>query len=255
MGITIAISNQKGGTGKTTTAVNLAGALAELGKKILVVDIDPQASLGVGFAVETAHLEKTLYNVVIDEMPIEETLIKVREKIDLAPANIYLSAAELQLSGVIRREDRLKNALQDRKESYDYILIDSPPSLGLLTINALSAAEQLLIPMSCDFHSMVGVKLLLETINRTRRQLNPQIEVLGVLPTRFDLRTLHAKEVLEEVREKLGKQRIRVFDSVIRETVRFKEAPIEGKTIMEYMNDHPGAQDYRSLAKEVLEIL
>lgn len=251
----IAISNQKGGTGKTTTAVNLAGALAEQDKKILVVDADPQASLGVGFGVEVSKLEKSLYNVVLEEAPLKDTLISVREGIDLAPSNIYLSAAELQLSGVIRREDRLKTALVQIKKEYDFILIDSPPSLGLLTINALSASESILIPMSCDFHSMVGVKLLLETIERTRVQLNPEIKILGVLPTRFDMRTLHAKEVLDEVREKLSGRGIRVFATVIRETVRFKEAPIEGKTILEYMKDHPGAEDYRELAKEVLDVI
>lgn len=253
MSAIIAISNQKGGTGKTTTAVNLAGGLAEKGKKLLVIDADPQASLGVGFGVETSRLEKTLYDVVLEEYPLSKILLPVRDNIHLAPANIYLSIAELQLSGLIRREDRLKNALHAIRDNYDFVLIDSPPSLGLLTINALSASEQILIPMSCDFHSMVGVKLLLETIERTRRQLNPEIGVLGVLPTRFDLRTLHAQEVLDEVRDKLGEKGIRVLNTIIRETVRFKEAPIEGKTIMEYMNDHPGAEDYRKLAKEVLD--
>lgn len=251
----IAISNQKGGTGKTTTTVNLAGALAEMGKRILVVDADPQASLGIGFGIETSRLKNTLYNVILEEVPIKDILVSVREKIDLAPSNIYLSVAELQLAGVIRREDRLKNALFHIKERYDFVLIDSPPSLGLLTINSLSASESILVPMSCDFHSMVGVKLLLETIDRLRIQLNPEIKVLGILPTRFDLRTLHSREVLEEVRDKLGKQDIRVLNTIIRETVRFKEAPIEGKTIMEYMNDHPGAEDYRNLAKEVLDVI
>lgn len=255
MGVIISISNQKGGTGKTTTAVNLAGSLAELGKKILIVDIDPQASLGVGFGVETSLLDKTIYNVILDELPIKDILLFVRNKIHLAPANIYLSAAELQLSGLIRREDRLKNSINQIKDEYDFIIIDSPPSLSLLTINALSAAEHIMIPMSCDFHSMVGVKLLLETIERTKKQLNPEIKILGILPTRFDLRTLHAQEVLDEVKSKLAQREIRVFETIIRETVRFKESPIEGKTILEYMPNHPGAEDYRNLAKEVLDVL
>jgi chromosome partitioning protein len=249
---TIAISNQKGGTSKTTTAINLGGALADLGKKILLVDADPQGSLGVGFGIDVSRLEKTIYDVMVQGVKLETILRPVRDSIDLAPANIYLSVAELQLAGEIRREDRLRNALTPVKDQYDFVLIDCPPSLGLLTINALSAADAVLIPMSCDYYSLVGVRLLLETIGRIQAQLNPQLKILGVLPTRFDRRTLHAKEVLDEAREKLAKQKIKVFDTIIRETVRLKEAPIAGKTITEYQSKHPAADDYRVLAQEVV---
>ncbi len=251
MTYTVSFSNQKGGTGKTTTVINLAGALAEFGRKVLVVDIDPQGSLSVGFGVQCPIDEPTVYEVMVEGLPIGQIIMPVRDKIDLAPTNINLSVAELQLVGKIRREDRLKNALAAVKDNYDFVLIDCPPSLGLLTINALAAADRVLIPMSCDYYSMIGVRLLLDTIHRIQAELNPQLEIAGVLPTRYDARTVHAREVLEETRNSLG-QRIKVFDTVIRETVRLKEAPIESKTITEYMGSHPGAQDYRDLAKEFI---
>lgn len=251
---TIAVANQKGGTGKTTTTMNLGGALADLGKRMLLVDIDPQGSLGVGFGVDVPRLDQTIYDVMVHEVNLADILQPVRENIDLAAANIYLSVSDMQLAGEIRREDRLKDALTPVKARYDFVLIDCPPSLGLLTINALSASDSVLIPMSCDYYSLVGVRLLLETIDRIQTRLNPDLEILGVLPTRFDRRTLHANEVLEEAREKLGTQGIRVFDTVIRETVRLKEAPIAGQTITEYQSKHPAAEDYRSLAQEVLNV-
>jgi chromosome partitioning protein len=248
---TISFSNQKGGTAKTTSVINLAGTLAEMGKKILVVDVDPQGSLSIGFSVRIPIEEPTTYEVMVDGLPLQSIIQPVRENIDLAPTNINLSVAELQLVGKIRREDKLKNAIASVKDNYDFVLIDCPPSLGLLTINALAAADKVLIPMSCDYYSMIGVRLLLDTIRRIQSELNPQLKILGVLPTRFDARTAHAREVLDETRETLG-QHIKVFETVIRETVRIKEAPIEGKTITEYMSNHPGAQDYRDLAKEVI---
>jgi chromosome partitioning protein len=251
MSETIAFANQKGGTGKTTTVINLAGALAELGKRALVVDIDPQASLTIGFGIEPPDLERTIYDVMVEGHPIQTIIRQLREHIDIVPTNIYLSVAELKLAGEIRREDRLKNALAKVKNNYDYVLIDCPPSLGLLTINALAAADKVLIPMSCDFYSMVGVRLLLDTIHRIQDQLNPDLKILGILATRFDARTVHAKEVLQDTREKLGSH-FKVFDAVIRESVRFKEAPIEGKTITEYSTNHPSAEDYRNFAKEFI---
>jgi chromosome partitioning protein len=253
MTIITAVANQKGGTGKTTTTINLAGVLAERGKRILAVDIDPQGSLGVGWGIDVANLEWSIYDVLLEKRPLRDILISVRETVDLAPANIYLSVADLQLAGEIRREDRLKQALAPIEDDYDVVLIDCPPSLGLLTINALSAADNVLVPMSCDYYALVGVTLLLDTVRRIQDQLNPDLEILGVLPTRYDSRTLHAKEVLEEATERLGKH-VHVFRSVIHESVRVKEAPITGQTITEYRGKHKTANSHRELAEEVLAL-
>lgn len=251
MAYTIAFANQKGGTAKTTTVANLAGVLDERGKKVLLVDIDPQASLTIGFGVNVPQLDRSVYDVITGETPLQDVVRPLRQNVDLAPTNINLSVAELQLAGEMRREDRLKRALAPLQERYDFILIDCPPSLGLLTLNALSAASHVLIPMSCDYYALVGVRLLLDTLRRVQERLNPDLQILGVLPTRYDGRTLHAQEVLREVRDKLGGQ-VPVFDTVIRETVRFKEAPIRAQTITEYMSDHAAAQDFRDFTEEFL---
>jgi len=250
MGKTIAIANQKGGTAKTTTTLNLGAALAERGRRVLLVDMDPQGSLAVGWGIaDVYNLPKTVYQVLMGEASLREVTISVRLNVDVAPANIYLSAAEFQLINKHRREDKLKNALQPAKENYDYILIDCPPSLGLLTVNALSAADQVLIPMSCDFYSMVGVTLLLDTIREIQVEVNPKLVVLGILATRYDARTLHAREVLERTRAEMGG--LRVFDSLIKESVRFKESPIVGQSILEYASNNDGARAYRAVAEEV----
>ena len=251
MAHTIAFSNQKGGTAKTTTVANLAGVLNELGKKTLLVDLDPQASLTIGFGVNLPELQQTVYDVIAGDAPLADVLLPLRENVDLAPTNINLSVAELQLVGEMRREDRLKQALAPLQEQYEFILVDCPPSLGLLTLNALSAADRVLIPMSCDYYALVGVRLLLDTLRRVQERLNPNLRILGVLPTRYDGRTLHSKEVLQEVRAKLDGQ-VHVFDTVIRETVRFKEAPIQGQTITEYMSGHVASQDFRAFTEEFL---
>lgn len=252
MAYTIAFANQKGGTAKTTTVANLAGALNEAGKRVLLVDIDPQASLTIGFGVDISALPATIYDVLIEDTPLRDVIVPLRDNVDLAPTNINLSVAELQLVGEMRREDRLRQALAPIQHQYDFILVDCPPSLGLLTLNALAAAGYVLIPMSCDYYALVGVRLLLDTLGRVQQRLNPDLKILGVLPTRYDVRTLHAREVLEEVRTKLD-GRVKVFDTVVRETVRFKEAPIQGQTITEYVADHPAAQDFRNLTQEFLD--
>jgi chromosome partitioning protein len=253
MGYILALANQKGGTGKTTSTINLGGALAEMGYKVLLVDMDPQASLSVGMGLDVFSLDKSMYNVIVAGKSLETIIVKARENIDVAPSNIYLSAGELELASSYRREDRLKNALNKVKDRYDYLLIDPPPTLGLLTINALSAAGYALIPMSCDYYSLVGVRLLVDSIGRTREQLNPDLEILGIVATRFDKRTIHSQEVLDEAKAKLG-EHVRIFKTIIPETVRFKEAPVAGQTITEYSSDHAAATSYRDLAQEVVDV-
>jgi chromosome partitioning protein len=248
----VAFANQKGGTAKTTTVANLAGVLNEQGARVLLVDLDPQASLTIGFGVDVAALPQTIYDVMTGDTPLADVIVPLRDHVDLVPTNINLSVAELQLVSEMRREDRLKDALAPVGANYDYILIDCPPSLGLLTLNALAAARYALIPMSCDYYALVGVRLLLDTLRRVQDRLNPDLQILGVLPTRYDVRTLHAREVLAEVRDKLNGH-VTVFDTVIRETVRFKEAPIQGQTITEYMSDHPAAADFRAFTQEFLD--
>lgn len=247
----IAMANQKGGTAKTTTTLNLGAALGEKGRKVLLVDMDPQGSLAVGWGISDVYsLEKTIYQVLMGEATVRDVIIPVRLNVDLAPANIYLSAAEFQLINKHRREDKLKNALQSMRDSYDYILIDCPPSLGLLTVNALSAADYVLIPMSCDFYSMIGVTLLLDTIREIQVEVNPRLAVMGILATRYDSRTLHSREVLERTKTEIGKG-LRVFEPLVKESVRFKESPIVGQSILEYAGNTDGAKAYRALAEEV----
>jgi chromosome partitioning protein len=246
----IAIANQKGGSGKTTTTRSLAAGLSELGKRALMIDLDPQASLSEGCGLELYGLEKTTYHVLLGMLRIGEVIVPVEERIDLAPANIHLSAAELQLVNMNRREDKLRNALRQVRDQYDYVLIDCPPSFGLLTVNALSAANSVLIPMTCDYYTMLGVRLLLETVREIQAEVNPELVIEGILATRYDGRTLHAREILEQTRAGLGTQ-VRVFDVVVKESVRFKESPIRGESILRYASASDGARSYRDLAREV----
>jgi chromosome partitioning protein len=251
MGDIVAIANLKGGTAKTTTTVNLAGVLSEEGYTILVVDMDPQGNASIGLGVDIFKLEKTVRDVLIEDMPLSQVIVQVRPKIDIAPTNMELAFAETRLYERYRREDRLRNALIEVKDRYDFILIDCSPNMGIFVINALSACDHVLIPMSCDFYSMVGVRLLLRFLAQIKGDINSRMKILGILPTRFDTRTTHAKDVLAETRKTIGGT-YKVFDTVIRETVRIKEQPIQGKTITEYDAHHAGAEDYRNFAKEFL---
>ena len=246
----IAIANQKGGSGKTTTTRSLGSALAERGRQTLLIDLDPQASLSEGCGVPLHQLERTTYHVLLGHARLADVLLRIEPHLELAPANIHLAAAELQLVNMNRREDKLRNALKPLRSAYDYILIDCPPSFGLLTVNALSAADSVLIPMTCDYYTMLGVRLLLETVRQIQEEVNPDLRVEGILPTRFDARTLHAREILEQTRQALGGQ-YRVFNTLIRESVRFKEAPITGASILTYARTSDGARSYRSLAEEI----
>jgi chromosome partitioning protein len=246
----IAVANQKGGSGKTTTTRSLASALAEIGRRVLMVDLDPQASLSEGCQIALHTLEKTTYQVLLGSARIHDILFEVEPNLTLAPSNIHLAAAELQLVNSNRREDKLRNALKPIRDNYHYVLIDCPPSFGLLTVNALSAADSVLIPMACDYYTMLGVRLLLDTVREIRDEVNSTLVVEGILPTRYDARTLHSKETLAQTREALGST-YRVFETVIKESVRFKESPITGQSILSYAPTSEGARAYRSLAKEI----
>ncbi len=246
----IAVANQKGGSGKTTTTRSLAAALAERNDTVLMVDLDPQASLSEGCGQELHKLTATTYHVLMGATKLADILVQVEDRVWLAPTNIHLSAAELQLVNTNRREDKLRNALRPLRNAYSYVLIDCPPSFGLLTVNALSAADSVLIPMTCDYYTLLGVGLLLETVAEIQNEVNPELKIEGILATRYDARTIHAREMLQRARDELGTD-YRIFDTIVRESVRFKESPILGQSILAYARNSEGARAYRQLAEEI----
>ena len=247
---TIAVANQKGGVGKTTTVVNLGVALAEMENRVLVVDMDPQGALSVGLGIDGGGLEETLYNAMMDaDFPVKRIVYPVKPYLDLIPSNIELASAEMELIAEIRREHILGRVLDPIREWYDYILIDCPPSLGLLTINALCTSHQLLIPMQCEYFAMRGIRLLLDAINWINARVNPDLTLGGILVTMYSTGTIHAREVLDEIRTVFGDK---VFDQVIYKSIRFAEASVASQAIVEYASRHKGAQAYRDLAKAVM---
>jgi chromosome partitioning protein len=247
----VALCNQKGGVGKTTSTINLGAALAELGRRVMLVDFDPQGALSVGLGVQPHQLDRTAYNLLMERsVSIEDVLLKTGVPgMDLLPSNIDLSAAEVQLVGEVAREQTLARALAPVVEDYDYILIDCQPSLGLLTVNALTAAHGVIIPLECEFFSLRGVALLIDTIEKVRERLNPDLKVDGILATMYDGRTLHGREVFARVVEAFGDT---VFDTVIARTVRFPETTVAGEPITTWAPNSNGAGAYRSLAREVV---
>ena len=247
----IAMCNQKGGVGKTTTAINLGAALAEFDRRVLLVDFDPQGALSVGLGVNPLELDRTVYNLIMEpDVTVDDVLLKTNVPgMDLIPSNIDLSAAEVQLVGEVAREQALQRVLTPILPDYDLVLIDCQPSLGLLTVNALTASHGVLIPLECEFFSLRGVALLMQTIDKIKERLNPELQLDGILATMYDARTLHGREVLARVVERFGN---RVFHTVINRTVRFPETTVAGEPITSYAPSSSGATAYRQLAKEVL---
>ncbi len=247
----IAMCNQKGGVGKTTTTINLGAALNELGRRVLLVDFDPQGSLSVGLGVNPHTLERSIYNLLLSkDVTVDEVIAETDiEGLDILPSNIDLSAAEVQLVSEVAREQTLLRVLEKVRDRYDVILIDCAPSLGLLTINALTASDKVLMPLECEFFALRGIALLTDTISKVQERLNPDLGVLGILGTMFDGRTLHSREVLERVVQAFGED---VFHTVIRRTVKFPETTVAGEPITTYASSSAGAEAYRTLAREVL---
>ena len=247
----LALCNQKGGVGKTTTTINLGAALAEFGRRVLLVDFDPQGALSVGLGVNPMELDRTIYNALMErDVTADDILLKTNVAgMDLLPSNIDLSAAEVQLVGEVAREQTLKRVLEPVLSDYDVVLIDCQPSLGLLTINALTAAHGVVIPLECEFFSLRGVALLIQTLDKVRERLNPQLELEGILATMYDGRTLHGREVLARVVEAFGDK---VFHTVINRTVRFPETTVAGEPITSFAPSSAGANAYRDLAREVV---
>lgn len=247
----IAMCNQKGGVGKTTTTINLGAALAELGRKVLLVDFDPQGALSVGLGVRAPELDVTIYNLLVERGHDVREVIQPTsvENLDVVPANIDLSAAEVQLVGEVAREQILARVLRPVLDDYDVVLIDCQPSLGLLTVNALTAAHGVIIPLECEYFAMRGVALLIDTINKITDRLNPRLQIDGILATMYDSRTNHSREVVASVVDHFDEQ---VFHTVISRTVKFPDASLAAEPITTYESAHSGAAAYRQLARELI---
>ncbi|ORA09227.1 ParA family protein [Mycobacterium arosiense] len=248
----VAMCNQKGGVGKTTSTINLGAALAEYGRRVLLVDMDPQGALSAGLGVAHYELDKTIHNVLVEpRVSIDDVLLQTRVKhMDLVPSNIDLSAAEIQLVNEVGREQTLGRALHPVLDRYDYVLIDCQPSLGLLTVNGLACSDGVVIPTECEYFSLRGLALLTDTVDKVRDRLNPKLEISGILLTRYDPRTVNSREVMARVVERFGDL---VFDTVITRTVRFPETSVAGEPITTWAPRSTGAIAYRALAREFID--
>lgn len=246
----MAVINQKGGVGKSTTVINLSACLGESKKKVLVIDFDPQGNSTSGYGVEKEELEHDIYDVILHDYPIEDVIMETCENnVFIAPATIQLATAEIELVSAMARESVLKDAIANIRDEFDYILIDCPPSLGLLTINALIAANSLLIPIQCEYYALEGVAKLLESMQMVKRRMNPELEIFGVLMTMFDSRTTLSKQVVDEVQNYFGKK---MFKTIIPRNVKLSEAPSHGMPVIQYARVSKGSLAYMKLAKEVV---
>jgi chromosome partitioning protein len=247
LGQVISFANQKGGVAKTTTTLNLGVAFRELGHRVLAVDLDPQGNLTMSQGMDPDIVDRSMFDVLVHSLSIKDVIHEA--EVDIAVSSIDLAGAELALSSMIGRERALQKALLPVRNDYDYILIDTPPSLGLLTINALTASDHVIVPVQCEYLSLRGLVQLEGTLQMIRENLNPSVEIRGILPTMFDGRTLHAKEAVEMLKENFGNL---VFDTKIKKTIRYAEAPVQGSSVLKYDPSGPAAKAYRDLAKEVL---
>ncbi len=251
MGRVIAVANQKGGVGKTTTAVNLSACLAEAGCRVLLIDLDPQGNATSGLGIEKNRLNQTVYEMMIGECDAEDCLIQdVFDNLDLMPANINLSGAEIELIGIEKKEYILKKAIDPMRDNYEYVIIDCPPSLNMLTVNGLTAADTVLVPIQCEFYALEGLSQLIHTVNLVKKRLNPSLDLEGVVFTMYDARTNLSLQVVENVKSNLKQN---VYKTIIPRNVRLAEAPSHGLPVNLYDTKSTGAESYRLLAKEVME--
>jgi chromosome partitioning protein len=251
--IVISVSNQKGGVAKTTTAVNLAACIGATGKRVLLIDLDPQGGCSVSLGIDTASLQRTIYNVLVNQsLELSKVVMKTVFGFDLAPSNIDLAGAEVELKQALAQESVLKRRLEPLLEAYDYVFIDTPPSLGVLTVNALTASRFVLIPVAMEYMALRGLKMLLDTIDSVRQVTNPSLRILGILATKYDSRTLNSREVYDYLAKLTEKEGIKLFNSAVRQSVRFIEAPGHSMPVVQLHPELDGAKAYQQVAEEIV---